>query len=178
MPVYEYYCKDCHGIFELVRAVRLAAQPQPCPVCDAESPRLMPTSFNAFMMRDGVPRRIPDRGKYWHYGEEVSAPISSAIQMGEHPELIYEHYGPERPPTIEEREAHETQVLQRMEYEAEQIASGLAPTQDVHGAQEAAAFRRREQTTAPRARLEKRRAPNSSTTPRTRSGKHQPPVTE
>jgi hypothetical protein len=134
----------------------------------------MPTSFNAFMMRDGVPRRIPDRGKYWHYGEEVSAPIGQQVQMGEHPELIYDRYGPQRPPTTEEREVHEQQLLERMEYEAEQIARGLPPTRDVHGAQEAASFVKRTRATAPRARLEKRRAPNSSTTPRTRSGEHGP----
>jgi putative FmdB family regulatory protein len=178
MPVYEYYCRDCHGVFELVRSVRLAAQPQPCPVCDAECPRLMPTSFNAFMMRDGVPRKIPDRGKFWHYGEEVDAPIGQAIQMGEHPELIYDRYGPEQPPTTEERETHEQRVLQRMEYEAEQIGRGLAPTQDVHGVQAASDFERRIRKTAPRARLAKRRAPNASTTPRTRSGSHKPPAAE
>jgi putative FmdB family regulatory protein len=175
MPVYEYYCAECHGVFELVRAVRQASQPQPCPVCDAECPRMMPTSFHAFMMRDGVPRRIPDRGKYWHYGEEVDAPIAQGIQMGEHPELMYERYGPPKPPTIEEQEAHQQNVEQRLEYEAEQIALGLAPTTDVHGAQDAAAFEQRRRQTAPRARLEKRRAPNSATTPRTRSGTHETP---
>jgi putative FmdB family regulatory protein len=173
MPLYEYYCKDCHGVFELVRSV-LEVVAQPCPVCDAECPRIMPTSFNAFMMRDGVPRRIPDRGKYWHYGEEVNAPVGRAIQMGEHPELIYDRYGPQRPPSAEEREGHEQRVLQRLEYEAEQLARGLPPTEDLHGAQEAAAFEQRTRTTEPGARLAKRRAPNSSTTPRTRSGGHEP----
>lgn len=174
MPVYEYYCADCHGVFELVRSVAAAAEAQPCPVCDAESQRLMPTSFHAFTLRDGVPRRIPDRGKYWHYGEEVDSPISQAVPMGEHPELLYERYGPPALPTVEEREAHEAQVLERMEYEAEQVGRGLAPTQDLRGASEARAFEQRVRETAPRAKLARRRAPNASMTPRTRSGKHEP----
>jgi putative FmdB family regulatory protein len=175
MPVYEYYCAACHGVFELVRPLSQRAQPQPCPECDAEAPRIMPTSFHAFMMRDGVPRRLPDRGKFWHYGEEVAAPVDQTIQMGEHPELIYERYGPQAVPTAEEREAHEELVISRMEYEAEQLARGLAPTQDVHVAQQAAAFKQRAAKTAPRARIAKRRAPNSATTPRTRSGTHDAP---
>lgn len=178
MPVYEYYCADCHGVFELVKPVSRAADPQPCPVCDAESPRIMPTSFNAFMMRDGVPRRIPDRGKFWHYGEEVDAPIGQTIQMGEHPQLMYDRYGPEALPTAEERDAHEERILSRMEYEAEQLARGMAPTQDIKAAAEAASFDRRRQNTAARARLAKRRAPNASTTPRTRSGTHAPPPSD
>ncbi len=176
MPVYEYYCADCHGVFELVRGVSAAAEAQPCPVCDASSPRIMPTSFHPFTMRDGVPRRIPDRGKFWHYGEEVAAPVDTAIQMGEHPQLMYERYGPPAPPTAEEREAHTERVVQRMAYEAEQIGRGLAPTQDVHGAAEARAFEARVGATAERSRVAKRRAPNARTTPRTRSGQHEPPT--
>lgn len=174
MPVYEYYCRDCHGVFELVRSVAQSGQTQPCPVCDTEAERIMPTSFNAFMMRDGVPRRIPDRGKFWHYGEEVDAPIGQTIQMGEHPELMADRYGPPAPPTAEEREAHEERVMQRLEYEAEQVARGLAPTQDIQAARDAASFEQRSRATASRARLAKRRAPNASSTPRTRSGNHAP----
>ena len=174
MPVYEYYCADCHGVFELVRGVAVAAEPQPCPDCDAESQRIMTTSFNAFTLRDGVPRRIPDRGKYWHYGEEVESAISQSVPIGEHPELLYERYGPAPVPTAEEREAHEARVIGRLEYEAEQIGRGLAPTQDIHGAAQARAFEQRVEQTAPRSKLAKRRAPNASTTPRTRSGKHEP----
>ncbi len=174
MPLYEYYCQNCDGVFETLRSMREASEPSPCPVCDRDGQRIMPTSFHAFTLRDGVPRRIPDRGKYWHYGEEVDTAISEAVPIGEHPELLYERYGPAALPTSEERDAHEAQLLARMEYEAEQIGRGLAPTQDVHGASQAHAFERRVRETAPRAKLAKRRAPNASTTPRTRSGEHNP----
>ena len=65
MPLYEYFCTDGHGVFELLRPVREAANPQPCPVCDADSRRLMPKDFAAFVVREGLPRRVPDTGKYW-----------------------------------------------------------------------------------------------------------------
>jgi len=29
------------------------------------------SSFMAFTYRDGYPRRIPDKGTYWHLGKEV-----------------------------------------------------------------------------------------------------------
>ena len=65
MPVYEYLCEDCVGVFELLRPVREASSAQPCPVCDADARRLMPTDFAAYVQREGLPRRIPDQGKYW-----------------------------------------------------------------------------------------------------------------
>ena len=69
MPVYEYLCEDCAGVFEAIGTLREASEPQPCPVCDAECKRVMPSSFSAFVMRQGYPRRIPDRGNYWHLGK-------------------------------------------------------------------------------------------------------------
>jgi hypothetical protein len=47
----------------------------------------MPTSFAAFTVRDGVPRRIPDRGTYWHLGKEVKKPITGEGVAWEHPEI-------------------------------------------------------------------------------------------
>jgi putative FmdB family regulatory protein len=75
MPLYEYYCAECNGIFELLRPVRLSADPQPCPVCDSQSRRLMPTEFNAFVVRDGMPRRIPDDGTYWGLEGRLKNPL-------------------------------------------------------------------------------------------------------
>ena len=86
MPIYEYYCGDCHGIFEGFRQIREASEPSPCPVCDRESQRIMST-FSAFTMRDGYPRKIPDKGTYWHMGQEVSAPAKRLIG-NTHPELL------------------------------------------------------------------------------------------
>ena len=34
MPVYEYLCEECDGVFESVKAIREAEEPAPCPVCD------------------------------------------------------------------------------------------------------------------------------------------------
>ena len=78
MPLYEYYCADCNGIFELLRPVREATVPQPCPVCDGESKRIMPTDFAAFVMRDGMPRRIPDRGLSWGIEGQLKNPLTSS----------------------------------------------------------------------------------------------------
>ena len=61
MPLYEYYCKSCDGIFETIRPIREASSPAPCPVCAKKAQRVPPTSFAAFTMREGYPRAIPDR---------------------------------------------------------------------------------------------------------------------
>ena len=65
MPLYEYLCEDCEGIFETVKPMNEADEPAPCPVCDADGQRLMPTSFTAFM-RAMRPR-----------GDSVSVPSST-----------------------------------------------------------------------------------------------------
>jgi len=87
MPIYEYLCQNCNGIFEKLRSVRESSEPMPCPVCDRDANRIMPTSINAFTMRDGIPRSIPDRGTYWHLGHEVSKPITGEGVAWEHPEV-------------------------------------------------------------------------------------------
>src|SRR5262245_31503790 len=87
MPLYEYYCGSCDGVFEQLRSIRESDEPYPCPDCNKESARIMPTSFMAFTMRDGYPRRIPDRGTYWHLGKEVKRPVNVATPAGTHPDL-------------------------------------------------------------------------------------------
>ena len=86
MPLYEYYCLHCDGIFEALRPMRESSDPVPCPECDRDGDRIMPTSFNAFTFRDGYPRRIPDRGTYWHMGQEVKS-RAQRMKGWEHPEL-------------------------------------------------------------------------------------------
>lgn len=86
MPLYEYLCEDCEGIFEVVRPIREAPEPQPCPECDEECERVMPSSFAAFVMRQGYPRRIPDRGNYWHLGQEVTY-LPKKARPYEHPQV-------------------------------------------------------------------------------------------
>src|SRR5437867_2299485 len=87
MPIYEYFCQHCDGVFEARRTIREASDPSACPVCDRETPRMMTTSFAAFTYRDGYPRRIPDKGTYWHLGKEVKNLISGPTRPNEHPEI-------------------------------------------------------------------------------------------
>ena len=86
MPLYEYYCEPCNGIFEELRPIREATDPVPCPQCYKDAPRIMPTSFAAFTFRDGYPRRIPDDGKFYHLGKKVNKLVSSG-RPNEHPEI-------------------------------------------------------------------------------------------
>ena len=85
MPLYEYYCQSCDGIYEAIRPMREASLPVPCPQCNRDGQRVM-SSFTAFTFRDGYPRRIPDKGTYWHFGREVKKPATRMVGM-EHPEL-------------------------------------------------------------------------------------------
>src|SRR3972149_3317510 len=70
MPLYEYYCDPCNGIFASIRPMREASFPLPCPECNRDAGRIM-SSFNAFPFRDGYPRRLPDKGTFWHMGKVV-----------------------------------------------------------------------------------------------------------
>jgi putative FmdB family regulatory protein len=85
MPLYEYYCEPCNGIFETIRPMREASLPVPCVQCNRDAPRIM-SAFNAFTFRDGYPRRIPDKGTYWHMGKEVKQRATRMVGW-EHPEL-------------------------------------------------------------------------------------------
>lgn len=87
MPLYEYFCEPCDGVFELLRGFRESSEPASCPVCNRDAQRVMPTSFNAFTFRDGYPRRIPDKGTYWHLGKEVKNLITGPARPNEHPEI-------------------------------------------------------------------------------------------
>ena len=84
MPLYEYYCERCHGIFESIRPMREASLPVPCPECNRDAGRIM-SSFNAFTFRDGYPRRLPDKGTYWHMGKEVKK-LAKRMHWYDHPE--------------------------------------------------------------------------------------------
>jgi putative FmdB family regulatory protein len=94
VPLYEYYCEHCDGVFEALRSIKESSEPSSCPVCMRESRRMMPTSFAAFTFRDGYPRRIPDKGTYWHLGKEVKNLITGPVRPNEHPEINK----PEPPP--------------------------------------------------------------------------------
>jgi hypothetical protein len=66
--------------------MRESQEAVPCPQCYKDSARIMPTSFSAFTFRDGYPRRIPDDGKFYHLGQKVTKPVTSA-RPNEHPEI-------------------------------------------------------------------------------------------
>jgi putative FmdB family regulatory protein len=111
MPLYEYICQSCDGVFELLRSLREATEPAPCPLCDRECPRIMPTSFAAFSYRDGYNRRLPDRGTYWHLGKEVKHQNTGGVPAFEHPEL----YDPSPPKLRTKAEEDGIQELDLLE---------------------------------------------------------------
>jgi putative FmdB family regulatory protein len=105
MPLYEYYCADCNGVFELLRPAKQASMDQPCPQCDEDAKRIVSREFAMFTYRDGYPRRIPDDGSFYHFGKRVSAPISGPSDGFSHPELTPPE--PEERPSIEDIETYE-----------------------------------------------------------------------
>jgi putative FmdB family regulatory protein len=120
MPLYEYYCGACNGVFELLRPTREAQKSQPCPECDEDSNRIMSREWAAFVFRDGYPRRIPDDGTFWHLGKKVSQPISGPSDGFTHPELKQPEDIPE--PTVEDVERFE--VLRDVKREHDLATTG------------------------------------------------------
>ncbi len=106
MPLYEYLCEPCNGIFELLRPAKDASKPQPCPQCDEDAKRIVSKQWSAFTFREGFPRRLPDDGGYWHLGHKVSQPIFGFTSGVEHPEVrgTLPDYAP---PTVDEIEQFE-----------------------------------------------------------------------
>ena len=173
MPIYEYYCGHCHGVFEQLLPVARASEDQPCPDCDNASKRLMPTTVSSVIVRDGIPRRIPDTGKYWHHEQIVDRPVNTTVELGEHPDLYTQKYGPERPPSVEEDEAFADEMIRRIQHDdeiAEDPNRIRAIDQTVQ--HRAADYLARKQRTAAEAKAARRRNPNSRVTPRTASGEH------
>lgn len=171
MPLYEYYCDDCHGVFELLRPQREASASQPCPECDTDSRRIV-SAFEAFTFRDGFPRKIPDDGTYWHLGQKVSSPITGAVEPNEHPELLKKKRRPPVPPTVEEVEAHATIAGEYRQQSDDRRDSGLGSVTDTQVEQKLGDFTKRLRQTAGQAKLKRRRKPNVETTARTVTGRH------
>ena len=119
MPLYEYYCEPCEGVFELLRPARDSARDQPCPQCDEDSKRIVSKEWSAFIFRDGAARRLPDTGGYWHLGKHVSQPMRGKSKTGyTHKEL--DDSAPDKPYTVEELERLDYQI----QYEAESRLEG------------------------------------------------------
>ncbi len=171
MPLYEYYCNDCHGVFELLRPQREASEPQPCPECDADSRRIV-SAFEAFTFRDGLPRKIPDDGTYWHLGQKVSTPVAGPTQPNEHPELAKKKRRPPVPPTVEEIEANALMARTYIQQSKERQEAGLGDVRATEAEKTLNAFDKRMRQTAGQAKLKRRRKPNAETTARTTTGRH------
>lgn len=117
MPQYEFYCEHCDGIFDKLRPVKESSEPYPCPVCSRDAKRMMPTSFNAFTYRDGYPRRIPDKGTYWHLGKEVKNLVTGGVRPNEHPEINK----PEPEPAPLKGDINAERERRRAEFAAKQL---------------------------------------------------------
>lgn len=106
MPLYEYFCEPCNGVFELLRPAKDASKLQPCPRCDEDAKRIVSKQWSAFVFREGFPRRLPDDGGYWHLGHKVSQPILGFTSDVEHPEVRSTHKEYDAP-TVDEIEQFE-----------------------------------------------------------------------
>ena len=127
MPLYEYYCQDCDGIFEALRPIARASESAPCVVCEKVGERIMPTSIAAFTLRDGYPRKLPDKGTYWHLGKEVKQRIRGRMRPFEHPEINKPKPRP-RPSKGDREVAKEIRNLRGKERD-KMIASGVRPSE-------------------------------------------------
>ena len=127
MPLYEYYCQGCDGIFEALRPIARASESAPCVVCETVGERIMPTSFAAFTFRDGYPRKLPDKGTYWHLGKEGKQRNTGRMRAFEHPEINKPK--PRQRPSKGDREvANEIRNLRGKERD-KMIASGVRPSE-------------------------------------------------
>ncbi len=167
MPVYEYFCDDCNGVFEMLRPVRESSVAQPCPVCDAASRRLMPTEFAAYVYREGLPRRIPDTGKYWTAKGLSDKPETggpSVEEMG----LTYP-WARKGFATSEDDDKEEWRQQRMAEQRLENLESGRLPEVDTRLADESNTYLQRKINTA-RIKKKLKTPTNAEVTPRTRSG--------
>lgn len=127
MPLYEYYCEDCDGIFEVLRPITRASESAPCVVCERAGERIMPTSIAAFTLRDGYPRKLPDKGTFWHLGKEVKQRNRGRMRAFEHPEINKPKPRP-RPSKGDREVANEIRNLRARERD-KMIASGVRPSE-------------------------------------------------
>lgn len=157
MPLYEYYCTPCDGVFELLRPASQAESEQPCPVCDATAARMF-SSFEAYTQRSGYARKLPDDGTYWHFGRKVSRRMTGSSFGNPHPEIART---PERPPSREEVENHEHWAHQQRSREREREEAGLGRVIDGQAWLREQRWNQRTAATQGEGRLAKRRQPNT-----------------
>ncbi len=58
MPIYEYYCVDCHETFELMRSLAEADAEATCEKCGGTQTRRVVSSFAAFSSEGGSRRAV------------------------------------------------------------------------------------------------------------------------
>ena len=73
MPLYEYYCENCGEVFEALRSVSASDKPAPCPKCDREAERIMPTTFASMSRKEGWAQRVP----FHHHPVRAGAPAKT-----------------------------------------------------------------------------------------------------
>jgi putative FmdB family regulatory protein len=73
MPLYEYYCENCDNVFEALRSVSASDKPAPCPSCDRDAERIMPTTFASMSRKEGWAQRVP----YHHRPVRADAPAKT-----------------------------------------------------------------------------------------------------
>lgn len=109
MPLFEYYCAPCDGVFELLRPAREGGSPQPCPVCDEDAERMVSQTGAIYTFREGKARRLPDDGTYSHLGRKVPKPISKGYGR---PDPFYDP----KPLQMEDIEKFEITTQERAAY--------------------------------------------------------------
>ena len=59
MPIYEYYCDKCAGVFDALGSISASDKPAKCPKCGNAADRIMPTTFASMSKRQGLRERVP-----------------------------------------------------------------------------------------------------------------------
>jgi putative FmdB family regulatory protein len=87
MPLYEYDCK-VHGVFEAMHGMQTAADPERCPECGDEAPRVLSVPRLACV---GTHERIArDRNERSRHEPQLSRPAPRA-PVAERPALRASH---------------------------------------------------------------------------------------
>jgi hypothetical protein len=89
----------------------------------------MPTSFNAFTFREGYPRKLPDKGTYWHLGKEVKSRIKGPFRPFEHPEVNKPK--PKPRPLRGDVQIEKEKAMLRGKEADKMMKSGLRPRKDL-----------------------------------------------
>ena len=90
MPVYEYLCNDC-GPFTDMRPMAECDDPQDCPRCDAEAPRVILTAPAFFCMPSDKRKAIATNERSAHAPKTSpntrprTAPVAAAVRARSRP---------------------------------------------------------------------------------------------